>query len=1352
MDNKLSSNKSSSIGAANIYNYLKAAKQKNLAFTEIKRDLELFVVSILNFSDDSWLIQILSNFGWNVVTSKFTGEVDMDGLRIALSKKSLQLSSRASQLGPTTNSKSFVPEMLMHYLCYVLKQPTPTLKPASFSFPGVCLLCDISGFTRLSGDYCLLGKNGIDGLQKATNGYMGRLVDVIYGYGGDIIKFAGDAIICVFLNKKLKEKVASSGGSNLSLDEIVNNEEMKDGSARTVAKPPLYENCIDAMNCAMDLREISTDLLTVHVAVSCGDMCFGVLGGVQDKWECLISGDCLAQLSQCLDDAPSRNVAITEQVAKIIGEEKLVEFSCQRMDSSNYLVRQKPEIKIETKVEEEESPTNAISTILCNQPVFMDYVDKFVPWPVILGFKGGELNLLAEIREVTTMFIKFDSYSSEKHKDLTNLQPHFNTAQGILMDLGGFIRQFLVDDKGCVLIACWGVPTSSFLDNSTRALRAAVLIKQELNKLDMEVSTGITTGNVYCGNVGSEVRREYAAIGDVVNLAARLMSKAKHGIFMDEATFSRVSFEVNKLCRALPPMQVKGKPYPINAFSYESPVAPKLNEAVVEEYDIRQLCKVELLKILEEMVSPVTKGLLSFSISFKDSVALSKIILLEGKVGTGKGTAAKWFRKEAQERELRVITISADPKDCVIEYKILSKLFREFIGEDVTENANQLKLMIMHVLKAIYAEDRNTIDKIALPAVRVAFGLGHMMGNANPGHNLNPATTVRNPVTTGKLPPWMINETIRDVFTFLLNEQPTVIIIENIQFCDEASLKALLVIQEIKCKFIMMLTMLNAEDYAEFNALKNSTSVFSGAGLSMTSSSMQTEQASMEWLETFRHILVQNPNTSFIKMGDLNISEVDAMIRTALKVDNIPLGLAEYVQQLSGGSMFWINTVIDFLKTTSPEEFMKMTTDPNFTQRRYRGEATPRVGETTKSANGNTNSTFTKSSNPNRGHLFSSFSISNINAGGSSPTTMIKELSQTVSEQHSSNMKSGSFQVNTQKSKLDLFIVYRFEKLPLDYQRILKAASVIGFEFSRYILYGILSNQLKATMYAALKSLVKEHWISKPEEGDSDYVFNHPLIYDILYDLTPSSDRTALHKSIAEYYESVNSDDPKYFGEMSRHFAYCNTAKAFEYAMKKADFILEPEELDLELSLMILNDCLKFVTTVAEVQTVQKVLEKAKMIFHGTDNSDTESLAGPESSRTFKSAMSSKANLGIFCCMSRKLIANNVVAPEMESSMSRSARRANDRENSISMSARSSYRNGMAYTEKGKGLIARLLHRIERKLNQLLKTYTDQGKFGRSLPWQIQMSGDDVELDDDDDKSAASKMSWTYRVPNKMKR
>jgi hypothetical protein len=41
----------------------------------------------------------------------------------------------------------------------------------------------------------------------------------------------------------------------------------------------------------------------LHVGISCGDLCFGVLGGVEDYWECLISGDPIAAVAAALEEA-----------------------------------------------------------------------------------------------------------------------------------------------------------------------------------------------------------------------------------------------------------------------------------------------------------------------------------------------------------------------------------------------------------------------------------------------------------------------------------------------------------------------------------------------------------------------------------------------------------------------------------------------------------------------------------------------------------------------------------------------------------------------------------------------------------------------------------------------------------------------------------------------------------------------------------------------------------------------------------------------------------------------------------------------------------------------------------------
>ena len=46
----------------------------------------------------------------------------------------------------------------------------------------------------------------------------------------------------------------------------------------------------------------------------------------------------------------------------------------------------------------------------------------------------------------------------------------------------------------------------------------------------------IVSLQVFCGDVGSNARREYAVVGDIVNLSARLMAHATGGVLCDKET------------------------------------------------------------------------------------------------------------------------------------------------------------------------------------------------------------------------------------------------------------------------------------------------------------------------------------------------------------------------------------------------------------------------------------------------------------------------------------------------------------------------------------------------------------------------------------------------------------------------------------------------------------------------------------------------------------------------------------------------------------------------------------------------------------------------------------------------
>jgi hypothetical protein len=71
--------------------------------------------------------------------------------------------------------------------------------PVVKTFLGVGFFLDISGLTVLCERYSNVGKTGTDQLIKALNQYMGALVARILAHDGDVLKFAGDAILAVWL-------------------------------------------------------------------------------------------------------------------------------------------------------------------------------------------------------------------------------------------------------------------------------------------------------------------------------------------------------------------------------------------------------------------------------------------------------------------------------------------------------------------------------------------------------------------------------------------------------------------------------------------------------------------------------------------------------------------------------------------------------------------------------------------------------------------------------------------------------------------------------------------------------------------------------------------------------------------------------------------------------------------------------------------------------------------------------------------------------------------------------------------------------------------------------------------------
>jgi class 3 adenylate cyclase/CheY-like chemotaxis protein len=138
--------------------------------------------------------------------------------------------------------------------------------------------------------------------------------------------------------------------------------------------------------------------------------------------------------------------------------------------------------------------------------------------------------------EVTILFADITGFTSFSEKlaptqVLEFLNEHFSLMVEVLYEYGGTIKQFAGDE----VMAIFGAP-SAMPDHAQTAALCALAMKRRFEKWQEEralaglptvgVKLGLHCGSVVVGSVGSTERMEYAAVGDVVNTASRVMGLA----------------------------------------------------------------------------------------------------------------------------------------------------------------------------------------------------------------------------------------------------------------------------------------------------------------------------------------------------------------------------------------------------------------------------------------------------------------------------------------------------------------------------------------------------------------------------------------------------------------------------------------------------------------------------------------------------------------------------------------------------------------------------------------------------------------------------------------------------------
>jgi class 3 adenylate cyclase len=190
----------------------------------------------------------------------------------------------------------------------------------------------------------------------------------------------------------------------------------------------------------------------------------------------------------------------------------------------------------------------------------------------------GEVSLAGELREVTVLISDIRGYTAlTEQLGAAEVVALLNEYLAILVEV--VIEQYGVIDKfmGDALLCWFGAPVPVD-DHAERAVRAAEAMLERTARWNADrvaaglppvpTGIGIATGSVVVGNIGSPQRLEYTAIGDAVNLAARLCGKAGAGEILVTADTGRAGDHYE----ALDPMPVKGIAEPVSVRRRRVPV------------------------------------------------------------------------------------------------------------------------------------------------------------------------------------------------------------------------------------------------------------------------------------------------------------------------------------------------------------------------------------------------------------------------------------------------------------------------------------------------------------------------------------------------------------------------------------------------------------------------------------------------------------------------------------------------------------------------------------------------------------------------------------------------------------
>jgi predicted ATPase/class 3 adenylate cyclase len=413
---------------------------------------------------------------------------------------------------------------------------------------------------------------------------------------------------------------------------------------------------------------------------------------------------------------------------------------------------------------------------------------------------------------------------------------------------------------GDAILAFFGAPIAHE-DDAQRAVLAGLEILANLEPyreevagrfgIDFNVRVGINTGPVVVGAMGSDLRLEYTAMGDAVNLAARMEQTADPGtvqVAEDTYRLVRPLFDFEPLGG----LQIKGKAEPVLAYRVAGRRSAPGPARGIEGLSAPLIGRGDEWQRLAAAVETVQKG-------------VGQIVFLVGEAGLGKSRLIQELRAGADGNSRSGLAwLEAAPRsfEAARPYSLFQRLLRQVMGAAESDDTAVLRRRLDALLAGAPEEEREALAMVSetLLGLPSADGRPPLEGEAFKGRLYLAAT---------------------HLWSRLAGERPTVLVIDDLHWSDPASaalLEHLLALSEQAP--LLFLFASRPERESPGWALK----------------------ARVE--ERYAHRYTE------VNVRPLSAADSQKLVDSLLNVADLPSGLRSRIQEKAEGNPFFVEEVI----------------------------------------------------------------------------------------------------------------------------------------------------------------------------------------------------------------------------------------------------------------------------------------------------------------------------------------------------------------------------------------------------------------------------------------------------------